>query len=92
MIDLHLHTTASDGVLTPPALVARVTAAGIRIMSVTDHDTVAGFDEARRAAAAAAIECIPRIETTAVHEGRDVFLPEQRQRRMTRVRAAARRA
>lgn len=102
MIDLHLHTTASDGVLTPPALVARVAAAGIRIMSVTDHDTLAGFDEARRAADAAAIECIPGIEITAVHEGRDVhvlgyyidpgnvpfneFLAEQRQRRMTRVR------
>ena len=47
MIDLHLHSTASDGLLAPAALVARAAAAGITILSVTDHDTTAGLDEAR---------------------------------------------
>ena len=39
MIDLHLHTTASDGLLSPEALVAEAAAAGLSTISVTDHDT-----------------------------------------------------
>ena len=50
MIDLHLHTTASDGVLSPSALVERAFDVGIRILSVTDHDTMAGIEEASGAA------------------------------------------
>ena len=46
MIDLHLHTTASDGLLVPAALVARAAAAGLTIIAVTDHDTVGGLAEA----------------------------------------------
>src|SRR4051812_23838778 len=42
VIDLHTHTTASDGRCTPPELVARAAAAGVTVLSVTDHDTVAG--------------------------------------------------
>ena len=42
VIRLHLHTTASDGRCTPEELVGRAHAAGIRVMSVTDHDTRAG--------------------------------------------------
>ena len=42
MIDLHTHTTASDGRCTPAELVARATAAGVTVLAVTDHDTVAG--------------------------------------------------
>jgi 3',5'-nucleoside bisphosphate phosphatase len=102
LIDLHLHTTASDGRLTPSALVARVAAAGITVMSVTDHDTVAGLGEVRAAATAARIELVDGIEITSVWEGRDVhllgyfidpddaelksFLAEQRLRRVNRAR------
>ena len=50
VIDLHLHTTASDGELTPAALVGRAASAGITVLSVTDHDTVAGVNNARDAA------------------------------------------
>lgn len=107
MIDLHLHTTASDGRLSPATLVERVAAAGITVMSVTDHDTVAGLGEVRRAADAAGIELVNGIEVTAVHEGRDIhmlgyfidpddvrfnaFLVEQRHRRVDRVREIGRR-
>ena len=45
MIDLHMHTTASDGRCTPAELVARCRTAGVQVMSVTDHDTVAAVDE-----------------------------------------------
>ena len=74
MIDLHLHTTASDGLCEPAALVDLAWRAGIRTMSVTDHDTIAGLAEAERAAAASGIAFVPGIEITAVHEGRDVHV------------------
>lgn len=74
MIDLHLHTTASDGLCDPAALVDLAWRAGIRTMSVTDHDTIAGLAEAERAAAASGIAFVPGIEITAVHEGRDVHV------------------
>jgi predicted metal-dependent phosphoesterase TrpH len=74
VIDLHLHTTASDGRSTPDALVAEVQAAGIRIMAVTDHDTVAGIGPASAAARAAGVEFVAGIEITAVHERRDLHM------------------
>jgi len=81
VVDLHMHTTASDGRCTPTELVARVRDAGISTMSVTDHDTMAGVAAATRAAEAIGITVISGIEITSVHDGRDVhvlayFLPE----------------
>jgi predicted metal-dependent phosphoesterase TrpH len=49
LIDLHTHTTASDGRCTPSELVERAVQAGIRVLSVTDHDTTAGWGEAAAA-------------------------------------------
>ncbi len=102
MIDLHLHTTASDGRLTPAQLVARASAAGLTTISVTDHDTVASFAEVSALARAAGIRVVPGIEITAVDQGRDVhmlayfieidspeltsFLERQRALRVQRVR------
>lgn len=74
MIDLHLHTTASDGLLDPPDLVALAAAAQLTIISVTDHDTVAGLASARAAAARVGTELIPGIEVTAVKDGQDVHV------------------
>ena len=74
MIDLHLHTTASDGALPPSDLVARAVAARITTLSVTDHDTTAGLGEARTAAAAAGARMINGIEITAVEQERDVHV------------------
>ena len=74
MIDLHLHTTASDGLFEPAALVDLAWRAGIRTMSVTDHDTTAALGEAENAATASGIAFVPGIEITAVHNGRDVHL------------------
>ena len=81
VIDLHMHTTASDGRCSPDELVRRAYDAGIRTMSVTDHDTMAGCAPAARAAEALAMTVIPGIEITTVHRGKDVhmlayFLPE----------------
>ena len=102
MIDLHTHTTASDGALAPRALVERAYDVGIRTLSVTDHDTLAGIPEAAAEAAARGMEFLPGIEITAVHNARDVhmlayfldpepaglapFLQRQRQDRTRRAR------
>ncbi len=102
MIDLHTHTTASDGRRTPPELVACAAAAGVTVLGVTDHDTVAGCDPAAAACAAAGVTFVPGIEISAVRDATDVhvlgyfidvqspalarFLAEQRRRRMDRVR------
>jgi hypothetical protein len=74
VIDLHLHTTASDGLCEPAALVDLAWRAGIKTMSVTDHDTVAAHWEVEGAATASGIAFVPGIEITAVHEGRDVHV------------------
>jgi hypothetical protein len=74
VIDLHLHTTASDGRLAPADLVAAAHAAGIGTMAVTDHDTVAGVPAAIAAGVAAGVTVIPGIEITAVRDGRDVHV------------------
>lgn len=74
MIDLHLHTTASDGRLSPEQLVARAAAAGLTTIAVTDHDTVAAIAEVTSLAAARGIRVVTGIEITAVDDGRDVHM------------------
>jgi 3',5'-nucleoside bisphosphate phosphatase len=75
MIDLHLHTTASDGRCTPHELVNRAWRAGVTVMAVTDHDTVAAIPEVRSAAKACGIEVITGIEITAIESsGRDIHM------------------
>lgn len=103
-IDLHLHTTASDGRCSPAELVELAAAAGLTVMAATDHDTIAAVDEVRTLAAARGIEAIPGIEVTAVEGGRDIhmlgyfltptdafhaFLIEQRRARVDRAQAIA---
>jgi predicted metal-dependent phosphoesterase TrpH len=50
--DLHTHSTASDGTLSPTALIERAAEVGVEVMALTDHDSVAGIAEASAAAAA----------------------------------------
>jgi predicted metal-dependent phosphoesterase TrpH len=101
MIDLHTHTDASDGRCSPSELVARAAAAGVDVLSVTDHDTLDACTAAAAACAAAGITFVPGIEITGVRDEVDVhvlgyfldaaspglrlFLTEQRQRRIDRV-------
>ena len=62
MIDLHAHSTASDGAFTPAELVALAHAEGLSAIALTDHDTVAGLDEASAEAARRGIRFVPGIE------------------------------
>jgi len=73
-IDLHLHTTVSDGRSTPDELVAEAAAAGLSTIAVTDHDTTGACAQVAAAAHARGMSWIPGIEITAVHEGRDVHM------------------
>ena len=102
MIDLHTHTTASDGRHAPADLVQRAAAARVTVLAVTDHDTLAGCAAASAACAANNITFVSGIEVTAVANGADVhvlgyfvdsassgflaFLAEQRRYRAERVR------
>ncbi|MCX2726859.1 PHP domain-containing protein [Thermomicrobium sp. 4228-Ro] len=69
-VDLHTHTTASDGLFAPRELVQLAAERGIRVLAVTDHDAVAGIPEAQRAAEEYGILLVPGIElSTAVERG-----------------------
>ncbi len=62
MIDLHVHTTASDGTFTPSDVILLAKKAGLAAMAITDHDTVNGIDEAVNKAKEVNFELIPGIE------------------------------
>ncbi len=62
MIDLHLHSTCSDGQDTPEELVKIAADAGISVMALTDHDTIKGLDRAKRTAEELGVGFIPGIE------------------------------
>jgi predicted metal-dependent phosphoesterase TrpH len=61
-VDLHLHTTASDGTLSPTQLIEQILQTTLRVVAVTDHDSTAGLDEAMAAAAGTELIVIPGIE------------------------------
>ena len=62
MIDLHTHSTASDGALTPKELIQAAARLGIRALALTDHDTIEGIEEARKESENLGILCIPGVE------------------------------
>ena len=73
MLDLHSHTTFSDGTLTPAELVTAAIAAGVKALAITDHDTLAGWDEAINAAGDA-LEIVPGVELSTVENGRSLHI------------------
>jgi 3',5'-nucleoside bisphosphate phosphatase len=74
MIDLHSHTTASDGQHAPAELVQLARDAGLTRLAITDHDTVNGLPEAFEAAREIGIEIIPGIEISSVLGGKDIHI------------------
>ncbi|ERS88863.1 phosphotransferase [Marinobacter sp. C1S70] len=65
-IDLHCHSTASDGALSPEALVARAVEQGVSHLALTDHDTIAGLEVARSAASGSGLSLINGVELSCV--------------------------
>ena len=68
-IDLHTHSTASDGTLTPAELMRAAKAAGLAAIALTDHDTFAGLPEARAEAAKQGVELVPGCELSLDYSG-----------------------
>ncbi len=64
-IDLHAHTTASDGDDKPSELIEHARAAGIDVLALTDHDTMSGLEEARDTVAGSGLTLLPGIELSA---------------------------
>ena len=64
-IDLHVHTTASDGAVTPADVVAAALDLGLKAIAITDHDSVEGVDQALAAAAGTALQVLPGVELSA---------------------------
>ena len=62
MIDLHVHTTASDGQYTPTDIIGMAAEKNIKIIAITDHDTVAGLEEGKKAAEKAGITLVQGLE------------------------------
>ncbi|MCF7927708.1 MAG: PHP domain-containing protein [Spirochaetales bacterium] len=74
MIDLHTHSTASDGTFAPGDLVRYAWKQGVHAIAVTDHDTLAGLEEAIKAADSLPIRVLPGIELEIMYEGGEFHL------------------
>ena len=72
--DLHAHSIASDGSLTPAELVARARLRDVDVLALTDHDVTDGLDEARYAAQQHAIQLIPGVEISVTWKGATVHI------------------
>ena len=68
-IDLHVHTTASDGTFTPAQVVELARDAGLSAIAITDHDTVSGYAEAAKRGAELGVEIVPGIEISTKYGG-----------------------
>lgn len=74
LVDLHTHSTASDGIYSPTELLQRAKAAGLRVLALTDHDSTEGIAEATKAAQTLDIELIPGIEINTDISGGEVHV------------------
>lgn len=73
-IDLHTHSTCSDGALAPEALVERAAAAGIEVLALTDHDTIRGLAAADRRARALGVDLVAGVEISASWRGQSIHV------------------
>jgi predicted metal-dependent phosphoesterase TrpH len=73
-LDLHIHTTASDGAWAPEAVIEGAVAGGLDVIAITDHDTVAAVPAARRAARGHNLQVIAGVELSSTFEGHDVHI------------------
>lgn len=73
-VDLHCHSTASDGVLAPAVVVARAHERGVELLALTDHDTLEGLDEARRTADELGMRLVNGIELSCTWGGATIHV------------------
>lgn len=73
-VDLHVHTTASDGTMTPSEVVSYARTLGLSAIAVTDHDTAAGLAEAMEAGARCGLEVVPGMELSVDYQGHGIHV------------------
>ncbi|MDK2967012.1 MULTISPECIES: PHP domain-containing protein [Lacrimispora] len=73
-VDLHVHSNASDGTLTPAKVVELAAQKGLSAIALTDHDTIEGIPEAQEAAKNLPLEVIPGIELSCVYLGEEIHI------------------
>jgi len=73
-IDLHIHSTASDGEYAPAEIVELAYSLGLEVIAITDHDTVGGIDEAMEAAQRSGLEVIPGVEINAESKDQSIHI------------------
>jgi predicted metal-dependent phosphoesterase TrpH len=73
-IDLHTHSTVSDGTESPAEVMRAAVAADLDVVALTDHDALTGWEEARATAADAGLEFVPGIEVSCRHHGISIHL------------------
>jgi predicted metal-dependent phosphoesterase TrpH len=73
-VDLHIHTTASDGSWSPEAVVRGAAAGGLDVIAVTDHDTTAGCEVAAAVGREVDVRVVPGVEVSSTFQGRDVHV------------------
>lgn len=73
-IDLHTHSTASDGTCSPAELVTLAASAGIKVLALTDHDTLSGVAEAQQTGRTLGVEVIPGVELSVDWQGTDIHV------------------
>ncbi|XOZ34011.1 PHP domain-containing protein [Halomonadaceae bacterium KBTZ08] len=73
-VDLHCHSTASDGGLSPEAVVTRAAAQGVGVLALTDHDTIAGVGEANEAAVAQGVHLVAGVELSCLWRGQTIHV------------------
>ena len=74
LIDLHVHSNASDGSLTPSEVVLASNDAGLTAIALTDHDTISGIPEALETADPLDIEVIPGVELSCIYKEKEIHI------------------
>lgn len=72
--DLHVHTTASDGLYKPAEVVRKAKESGLSALAITDHDTIAGVEEALEEGRRLGVMVVPGVELSTIANGRDIHI------------------
>ncbi len=73
-VDLHLHTNYSDGLLTPSQVVQKANEVGLKAVSIVDHDTIDGIEEAVETGSRIGVEVVPGVELSSQYNGKDIHI------------------
>jgi len=73
-LDLHIHSTASDGAWSPEAVVRGAAAGGLDVIAIADHDTIGGFAAASEVGTSIDVQVLPALEVSSTYRGTDIHV------------------